>query len=416
MTMRIASIIISLLLASQFVYAQKEKKTLDDLNREKARLQSLIEQNNKMMDEYKTRKNNEMMQISVVDSKIAKRKELIGVYNSEVEAYNGEIRKINLQIDSVTREIKKQKAEYAELLRQLQARGNGYSPLAFILSSQSLNQSYRRFLFLRQYNDYRRSQFKQLETSKTELANLKAVVSNKLTTINSILAQVKNETTKLNDELSARQTNVQQITKSQSDIEAQIKKAQSLTRKLDDQIAAVIREEAERARREAEAARKKAEAEKNKSSKKEAVKDTSEPLSEQILENKGRLPWPVRSFVITSAFGEHDHPLVPQIKISNNGVDMDILASKDIHPVHKGKVSRVIVIPGSGATVIIRHGEILTVYSNLSEVFVKKDQEVNEFTNIGKVYTGEGLNSNILHFEIWQGENKQDPELWLRKQ
>lgn len=170
-------------------------------------------------------------------------------------------------------------------------RGNGYSPLAFILSSQSLNQSYRRFLFLRQYNDYRRSQFKQLETSKSELANLKAVVSNKLTTINSILAQVKNETTKLNDELSARQNNVQQITKSQSDIEAQIKKAQSLTRKLDDQIAAVIREEAERARREAEAARKKAEAEKNKPSKKEAAKDTSEPLSEQILENKGRLPW-----------------------------------------------------------------------------------------------------------------------------
>lgn len=122
MTMRIASIIISLLLASQFAFAQKEKKTLDDLNREKARLQSLIEQNNKMMDEYKTRKNNEMMQISVVDSKIAKRKELIGVYNSEVEAYNGEIRKINLQIDSVTREIKKQKAEYADLLRQLQAR------------------------------------------------------------------------------------------------------------------------------------------------------------------------------------------------------------------------------------------------------------------------------------------------------
>ena len=119
--------------------------------------------------------------------------------------------------------------------------------------------------------------------------------------------------------------------------------------------------------------------------------------------------------MITSAFGEHDHPLVPSIKIRNNGIDMDILASKDIHPVHKGKVSRIIVIPGSCASIIVRHGDVLTVYSNLAEVFVKKDQDVDTYTNLGKVYTGEGINSNILHFEIWKGENKQNPEEWLRK-
>ena len=125
---------------------------------------------------------------------------------------------------------------------------------------------------------------------------------------------------------------------------------------------------------------------------------------------------PVRSFVITSPFGEHEHPLVPQIKISNNGVDLDILASKDIHPVHKGKVSRIITLPGSNATVIIRHGDVITVYSNLQQVYVKVDQEVDVYTNLGKVYTGDGLNSNILHFEIWSGEVKQNPESWLRKQ
>ncbi len=119
---------------------------------------------------------------------------------------------------------------------------------------------------------------------------------------------------------------------------------------------------------------------------------------------------------MTSYFGEHDHPLVPSIKIRNNGIDMDILASKDIHPVHKGKVSRVIQIPGSTASVIVRHGEVLTVYSNLSEVYVKRDQTVDVYTNLGKIYTGSGINSNILHFELWKGDQKQNPEQWLKKQ
>lgn len=410
--MRISLLILLLILPA----AAFGQKTLDDLNREKARLQSLIEQNNKMMDEYKTRKNNEMMRISVVDSKIARRRQLIDVYKAEIETYNAQIRTLNNSIDSVGRVIKAQKQEYAETLRQLQLHGNSFNSLAFILSSNSFNQSYRRLLFMRQYTDYRRNQFAQLEASKAEMDRLKAGVSAKLTSINQVLAKVNGETKELNTELAARQSNVEQISKSQSDLQKQIQHAQAQTKKLEVQIVAAIREEAEKARREAEEAAKRRKAGKN-TSKTETAKNTAaEPLSEQIAENKGRLPWPVRSFVVTSQFGEHDHPLVPSIKISNNGVDMDILASKDIHPVHKGKVSRIIVVPGSCATIIIRHGDILTVYSNLEEVYVKKDQDVDVYTNLGRVYTGDGINSNILHFEIWKGEAKQDPEQWLRKQ
>ncbi len=409
------AILVAAALASATLAGAQQSKTLDDLNREKARLQSIIEQNNKMMEEYANRRNSEMMRISVVDNKIAKRKALIDVYNTEIEAYNAQIRSLNLQIDSVAGELKRQKAEYAELLRHIQARGKGYSPLAYILSSTSFNQSYRRFLFLRQYAAYRRSQFEQLTASKEKMSELKASVSQKLTSINIALGKIKDENARLNSELLARKGNVEQITQSQTDLQKNIEKAQKQTRQLEERIVAVIREEAERARREAEEAKKRERQRKNKPGTKKSEIAARDALSDDISENKGKLPWPVRSCVVTSAFGEHDHPLVPSIKIRNNGIDMDILASKDIHPVHKGKVSRIIVIPGSCASIIVRHGDILTVYSNLAEVFVKKDQDVDTYTNLGKVYTGEGINSNILHFEIWKGEYKQNPEEWLRK-
>ncbi len=392
-----------------------QSKTLDDLNREKSKLLSLIEQNNKMMEEYANRRDNEMMRISVVDDKIAKRRALIEVYNNEIKAYNDQISLINKQIDSVGVELQRQKDEYAELLRKIQARGNGYSPLAYILSAKSFSQSYQRFLFLRQYSDYRRQSFIQLNETKEQMALLKASVSQKLTAISISLAKINDESLRLDKELKARKANVESITQSQADLKKNIENAQKQTKAIEEKIVAVIREEAEKARREAEEAKKKKQRQSSTSKSKNTQISANDELSDQIKENKGKLPWPVHSWVVTSAFGEHDHPLLPQIKISNNGIDMDILGSKEIHPVHKGKVSRIIVMPGSGATIIIRHGDVLTVYSNLAEVFVKKDQEVNTYTNLGKVYTGVGVNNNILHFEIWLSDQKQNPELWLRK-
>lgn len=392
------------------------KKTLDDLNREKTRLLSLIEQNNKMMEEYSSRRDNEMMRISVVDDKIAKRRALIQVYNNEIEAYNAQILNINRQIDSVATELERQKGEYIELLRKMQARGGGYSPLAYIMASKSFSQSYQRYLFMRQYSEYRKETFRQLGETKEKMGQLKTIVSQKLTAINLALAKIKDENANLDKELQARKANVESLSKSQQDLQKNIERAQQQTKEIEERIVAVIREEAEKARKEAEEAKKRRESNPATSKTDKAEIAASEALSDHIKDNKGKLPWPVRSWVVTSQFGEHDHPLVPQIKISNNGIDMDILASNEIHPIHKGKVSRIIVIPGSCATIIVRHGDVLTVYSNLAEVFVKKDQEVTVGTNLGKVYTGGGVNSNILHFELWLGDKKQNPELWLMKQ
>ena len=402
-TSRSYSILVVIFMTLAVGRAYGQSKSVEELNKEKEKLHAIIEQNRKLMDEYATRRNSEMLKISVVDDQLAKRKSLIQVYNSEIQAYNKQIKQLSLQTDSVENEVRKQKSEYAEMLRHMQANGSGLNtPLAYILSSKSFNQSYKRYLFLKQYSKYRKDQFTRLSESKRVLKDLKDKVSDKVATINDLVKQVKGESAELNKELTARQKEVQKLQQGTTNLQQQIVKAEEQTKKLEAQIVAIIKEEAERARREAEDAKRK---------KNEVV-----ALSEDIMKNRGRLPWPVKSHVVTSAFGEHDHPLLPQLKIRNNGVDIDILSSDSVHPVHKGKVSRVIVIPGSAASIIVRHGEILTVYSNISEVKVKKDDEVDEKTNLGSVYKGEGINSNILHFEIWKGDEKQNPEDWLRKE
>ncbi len=366
-------------------------QTLSDLNNEKNALISLIDESQKLLNDYSDKKSSELVHISLIDEKISKRKRLINIYNNQIFAYTNQIKSLTSQLDSLESEIFKLKSDYSKIIYQMSLNKLQNNTLVYLLSSSSFNESYRRFLFLKQYNDYRKEQATLLSEKMSFFNDLKAKVSSKRSELDKLLVQAKKESNQLESELSLRQSKVDGFTKQQSNLTQQITEAEEKKALLEERIVEFIREEARKAKESGKA----------------------KVLSSDIDKNKGLLPWPCDKYVVVSAFGEHEHPLIPTLIVRNNGVDIDVLDSENIHPVHSGKVSRVIMIPGSNASVIIRHGNILTVYSNLSEVFVKRDDNVSTTTNIGKVFTGGGLNSNVLHFELWNGDEKQNPLEWL---
>lgn len=368
-------------------------QTLTDLNNEKDAILSLIEESNKLLTDYSDKKTSELMQISVIDDKIAKRKRLINIYNNQIFAYTSQIKTLSMQLDSLENEIFRLKEDYSKIIYQQSINKMDRNGLVYLLSSKSFNESYRRFLFMRQYNDYRKQQAEQIKVKKEFFNKLKENVIAKREQLDKILLETKRESTNLEYELSQRQSKVQQFTQQQSNLTQQIADAEKKKKELEEMIVAMIQEEARKARE----------------------NGANQMLSSDINQNKGLLPWPCDKYVVVSNFGEHEHPLVPSLTIRNNGIDIDVLDSKKIHPIHEGKVSKIIIIPGSNASVIVRHGNILTVYSNLSEVSVKKDETVFVTTELGKVYSGSGINSNVLHFELWNSEEKQNPLDWLQK-
>jgi murein DD-endopeptidase MepM/ murein hydrolase activator NlpD len=136
-------------------------------------------------------------------------------------------------------------------------------------------------------------------------------------------------------------------------------------------------------------------------------------LSSSFASNKGKLPWPSEHGVITGRFGEHPHPVLKYVKVKNNGIDISTEKGALVRTVFNGKVSRVMSFPNLNKVVIIRHGEYLTVYSNLEEVNVKDGQTVTTKQLIGKIHTNPEDSKTDLHFEIWLGKSTQDPQEWL---
>src|SRR5581483_8247000 len=127
-------------------------------------------------------------------------------------------------------------------------------------------------------------------------------------------------------------------------------------------------------------------------------------LSKDFEGKKGNLPWPVVEGVIYKQFGTFS-PL-PGITETNNGVDIATTKGAVIRSVFEGTVSGIVDMPSYGKVVLVRHGEYLSVYANLKDVFVKTGDKLTTKQNVGTLLFNEEEGKALLHLEIWKGSNK----------
>ncbi|OAV67405.1 Stage II sporulation protein Q [Bacteroidales bacterium Barb6XT] len=148
-----------------------------------------------------------------------------------------------------------------------------------------------------------------------------------------------------------------------------------------------------------------------------AMTKAEKQLSDDFAGNRGRLPFPIEGrYTIIRTFGEQQHQELKYIRTNNSGIDLQTVRGTDARAVFKGEVTRVFVIPGYNNSVIIRHGNYLTVYSNLSQVYVKAGDKVSTRQAIGKIFSdADNGNETILHFQIRKEKDKLNPMLWLDK-
>lgn len=190
--------------------------------------------------------------------------------------------------------------------------------------------------------------------------------------------------------------------------------AQQLEREIEKVIADEIRASEERARKkEAKAGKPAAPAKSPARAPEMEFTPQEKELSSNFSSNRGRLPWPCEQGYVSGSFGEHPHPVLEHVKVKNNGIDIMTGQGSPVKAVFSGRVSRVMSFPNLNQVVIIRHGDYLTVYSNLDEVRVREGQEISGKQPIGKVHSTPGEQKSELHFELWRGKVIQNPEEWL---
>lgn len=386
-----------------------EAQSKKDLEKRKAELRKEIEYTNKLLSNVQKSKEAGLSVLVTLKKKIAARIELIRTINQEISLYNDEINKITKDIDDLENEIKQLKEEYAKMIYFAYINRNAYQRVAFIFASHDFNQAYKRIKYLQQYSEYRQEQAKQIEKKQVDLIEKKESLELERQQKSQLLASEEQERKQLDAERNEQLGMVSKLQESEKNLRKKLKEKQQAEAKLNKAIEDIIKKEIEAARKKAEAAGKKNVTASN------ALSMTPEAarLSASFAGNRGKLPWPVEQGVITGTFGEHPHPVLAGIKTKNNGIDINTRKGAVARAIFDGEVTGVVIIPGSNKAVIVRHGEYLSVYSNLDEVYVRMGEKVTTKQPLGLVHSNDEDSKTELHLEIWHNTTKLDPAKWL---
>lgn len=391
----------------------------DVLEEKKKKIEREINLTNKLLSNAKKEKSLSLNTLGVLNKKINARNELISTLNIELGIYTSRIiqlkKNITKNVNEITqiqKNLRELKNDYAIMIGYAYKNRNSYHRLAFVFSSTSFYQAYKRVRYLQEYGNFLKAKAtliqemeQKLQKTTIELKetralliverNQKTVALNKAKDLNEILLGEKTE----------QQVLVGKLKKKEQTLKQEIQKKKNIAQQLDKQISKIIAEEIKKARSKTSLT----------NAKEISLTPEQQKLSLNFNANKTKLPWPVERGVLVEGFGIQAHPILKGIETFNNGVKISTTVLAEARAVFNGKVSRIISIPGAGKAVIISHGEYFTVYSNLSDVFVKVNQTVETKSPLGLVITNVKTKETILELQLWKGNEKLDPAQWLYK-
>jgi len=407
-------------------FAQKDK---DKLKQNKQKIQKEIEFTNKLLNETKKNKKSSLNKLLILNNQISKREELINNTNSEIQLVDSKITQNKNEVDRLQFNLQSLKDEYAKMIYYAYKNRNSYDRLMFLFSSKDFYQAYRRLKYLQQYSQYRKKQAEMIQATQSQLSDKVRKLSTVKNEKQYLVIEQESEKTKLADEKEEQNSTYKELQQKEKKLLETLKEKEAAAKKLQKAIEDIIAKEIAKAEEEARA---KAKIKKDKISENKTTATTethkSTPLTELSLtpdeqtlsttfsNNKGKLPWPSANGIISNTFGPHEHPVLPGIKTMNNGIDITTSQNTKARAVFDGKVTGVITIPGAGKAIIIRHGEYLSVYSNLEEVYVKMGDKVKTKQDIGLISTNTSESKTELHFELWKGKVILNPASWLASQ
>ena len=388
------------------LFAQKNRRTLED---QRKRLLDQIEFTENRISEVNKKKSASLDQLSDLSQKIKTREQLIQNINSEISILNSQIQTSNGTIKALQNDLSVLRKEYAEMVKVAYKNRNSLNYMLFVFSSNDYNQAIKRLRFIKQYNEYRTLQGqlinKTTEKLQSRVINLEVKVKEK----EHFLALEGVQKTILVKETNEQKSLVKVLQKDEHDLKKKLRDQVNSRDKLNRAIEDLIRAEIE-------AARKKSTSTKPISNS-EALRSTPDgnKLSNDFERNQGNLPWPVEKGYISSRFGKQAHPVLENVYIENSGLDIKTSENAKVRAVSAGTVSAIYYIRGMQNMIIVRHGEYLSVYAHVESVSVKIGQKVNAKDLLGTVYTDSDDNKTEVHFEIWKGFTKLDPEPWLNR-
>ena len=382
------------------------KKTIDAHKQRIESIESDIDFLDRQISETNKKHSNTIQGLVLLRKKIQRRNNLISEVNVTLKQQKEEYNRVLKNSNSLKRTLDTLELHHKKLLLNAYKNRDSRIWFMYIIASKNIEQGYRRWVYLKNFSEKINQQGlkimelrEQLSRDMERLALLSNETQSSLDKLNAERNSLKKEEVSLNS--SAKKLSQQQ-SKLKRELAQKRAESQRLNREVEKLIAAAIKTGGGD------------KAKDNLSGSKKELDEIDVKLSAEFGDNKGKLPWPVSQGVIIEQFGEHPHPTLKNVMLPfNNGVNISTTAAAQVKAVSNGVVKQVIIIPGYNHCVLVQHGKYFTFYCKLSRVNVKQGTRLDRGDVIGTLEVKD--NTSVLHFELWNGTVKQNPELWLKR-
>lgn len=435
MMIRFFVILISCLWLAVPLSAQSNK-LIRELESKRGALQKQIAESESILKDTKKDVGSQLNSLAALTGQIEERKRYIMAINNDVEAIDRELTSLQRQLNSLQKDLKDKKKKYEASVQYLYKNKSIEEKLMFIFSAKNLGQTYRRLRYVREYATYQRLQGEEILKKQEQIRKKKAEREQVKTAKENLLKEREGEKTKLEAQEKEKRTLVANLQKKQKGLQSEINKKRREANQLNARIDKLIADEIERARKRAreearreEAARKKAQGQDSQSTGTgTAAKTNSKPLESYTMSkadrelsgnfaaNRGKLPMPISgAYIITSHYGQYAVEGLRNVKLDNKGIDIQGKPGAQARAIFDGKVAAVFQLNGL-FNVLIRHGNYISVYCNLSSASVKSGDTVKTKQSIGQVFSdGTDNGRTVLHFQLRREKEKLNPEPWLNR-
>lgn len=409
----------------------QSNKLIKELESKRGALQKQIAESESLLQSTTKNVGSQLKGLAALTGQIEERKRYILAINSDMDAIDRELVSLERQLNQLQKELKDKKTKYAASVNYLYRNHTIQDKLLFIFSAQTLEQTYRRLRYVREYASYQRMQGEEIQKKQKQINNKRAELSEARKAKENLLKERENEKTTLERQEKEQKALVDSLRKKQRSLQSEINKKRKEANQLNARIDRLIAEEIEKARKRAEeearreaAARKKAEKTESPSAAKPKAKPleaytmnkADRELSGSFASNRGKLPVPVTGpYIITSHYGEYTVPGLRGVKLDNKGIDIQAKPGAQARAVFNGKVAAVFQLNGL-FNILVRHGAYISVYCNLSTASVKADDTVKTGQTLGTIFSdGADGGRTVLHFQLRREKEKLNPEPWLNR-
>ena len=325
----------------------------------------------------------------LLQKKSASRKALVDESDRAIKSLQDSIHLKDRQIASMQAEIDTLEKYYSSLVYNTYKNRDNRVWFMYLLSSQNPGQGWRRYSYLKNLSETMNAEAREILEAKERLSEEKVALHGMVAEAAGLRKEREQEYTTLLAEEKKTKTVVDNLAKDKKRFSAELDRKRKEMDRLNKEVQKMVTKEI---------------------SKKDKIDYT---VSGKFEQNKGKIPWPVQG-VVTEKFGVQKHPVYKNISLpANNGITITAKKGSEVKCVFEGTVKQIMILPGYSHCVLVQHGEYFTFYCKLAKTGVKAGQKIAAGASLGTLEPTDD-NTSQLHFQIWKGNVKQNPEAWLR--